>query len=345
MLTQALLELKPEIEKTWIPLINNPTPVYSLKRLGHALNHRHLYTKREDLTDLTYGGNKVRNLEFLLGDALSKKASRVVTAAPLGSNFVAALAAQSNRIGIPAEIYHFVPHLNRQIEKHARFSETQKAKLNIYNGPLFSAVLRAATKISFELSKDKSVYRMPTGGSGPLGVLGHINAVFELHEQVRAGLIPEPDFIVVGVGTCGTVAGLHAGLMLSGMKTKVVGVRCVDRVICNRFMITRLINQSLNLLGSKRKIRPRDIHLYDHGAVDYGRSLADATAFQNIAMESENIRLDTTYTTKVVSWMSQFLSRSEIRNKHVLYWHTFSDAAVREPANGKHESQNSVIAV
>ncbi|MEQ1876961.1 MAG: pyridoxal-phosphate dependent enzyme [Bdellovibrionia bacterium] len=329
MLTRALLELNPELEKTYSRLIESPTPAYRLHGLGEIFGHSNLYIKREDLTDSTYGGNKVRNLEFLLGDALRKNATRVVTTAPLGSNFVAALAAQSKKSGLSAEIFHFVPHRNRQIAQHAEFSESQNTKLNICEGRLYPSVVRAGVQMSLELLKDPSTYRMPTGGSSPLGVLGHINAIFELREQIERGDIPEPDFIVVGAGTCGTMAGLLAGILLSGMRTQVFGVRCVDRIVCNRYNIENLANRALKLLGSQNKIRARNILLSDQGPIAYGRSREDAAEMQDVMFESEEIVLDTTYTTKVVSTLSRFLHRSEVGNKNVLYWHTFSDAAVR----------------
>ncbi len=47
-----------------------PTPVTELKRLKKLLNGPNIFIKRDDLTGIGLGGNKIRKLEFLLGDAL-----------------------------------------------------------------------------------------------------------------------------------------------------------------------------------------------------------------------------------------------------------------------------------
>src|SRR4051812_7896772 len=91
---------------SWIPLVNGPTPVHRFDGASEWLGHSRLYIKREDATDSLYGGNKVRNLEFLLGTALARGAQRVATVAPYGSNFVAAMAAQTKRIGMPSQVFH-----------------------------------------------------------------------------------------------------------------------------------------------------------------------------------------------------------------------------------------------
>ncbi len=54
----------------YVSLGEFPTPVEKLERLGQAINAPYLFAKREDLIGRLYGGNKIRALEFLLGDAL-----------------------------------------------------------------------------------------------------------------------------------------------------------------------------------------------------------------------------------------------------------------------------------
>ena len=44
----------------------HPTPLHRMERLEQELGHRRIFIKRDDLTGLGPGGNKTRNLEFLL---------------------------------------------------------------------------------------------------------------------------------------------------------------------------------------------------------------------------------------------------------------------------------------
>src|ERR1700674_5085044 len=65
----------------YLQLADLPTPVYKSSRLSNALSHAHIFIKRDDLTgaDQLYGGNKVRKLEFLLGDAVQKRTKKIIT--------------------------------------------------------------------------------------------------------------------------------------------------------------------------------------------------------------------------------------------------------------------------
>ena len=53
-----------------------------------------------------------------------------------------------------------------------------------------------------------------------MGTLGYVNAGLELGEQVAAGALPEPAAVVVPLRSGGTVAGLLAGFMLAGLRSR-----------------------------------------------------------------------------------------------------------------------------
>jgi 1-aminocyclopropane-1-carboxylate deaminase/D-cysteine desulfhydrase-like pyridoxal-dependent ACC family enzyme len=333
MRTFPLFNLFPEKQKNWTQLIEENTPVYKLDRLSKELGHSEIYIKREDLTDtISYGGNKVRNLEFLLGDALNKNTKSIVTLAPLGSNFVAALAAQSERVSLPVKIYHFVPHLNNQIEKHALYSSKRKGiKLKIHKGAFPLNFLKASANFGKKLLRsDKSIYRMPTGGSSELGAMGHLNAFLEMMDQVKRNEIPMPDALIVGAGTCGTMAGLLAGKVMTGSNIQIIGVRCVDQIVCNRYNIYHLLSQILVHFKKENPIRLKDIQLVENEFEAYGQEQADSKQLTELMLSTENIELDTTYTSKVFSYLVQFIKRTENKNRKILYWHTYSSIAMRE---------------
>ena len=57
-----------------IPLAVLPTPIQKLENISRLLG-TNVWIKRDDLTGIGLGGNKVRKLEFLLADA-SDRAQR-----------------------------------------------------------------------------------------------------------------------------------------------------------------------------------------------------------------------------------------------------------------------------
>jgi hypothetical protein len=77
------------------------------------------------------------------------------------------------------------------------------------------------------------------------------------------------------------------------------------------------------------RVHARDITLVDspldHG---YGVPLGRAEELTASFEADEGIRLDTTYTSKVVAKLGELLGSGVFTGKNVLYWHTFSPAAM-----------------
>src|SRR5260370_29585944 len=78
-----------------------PAPILKLDRLSRRLGVE-LHVKRDDLTGLLESGNKVRKLEFLVGEALQQGADTLVTCGALQSNGCRAVAAVAARLGLRA---------------------------------------------------------------------------------------------------------------------------------------------------------------------------------------------------------------------------------------------------
>ena len=245
---------------------------------------------------------------------------------PLGSNFVAALASHAPGLGFRVRVRHFVPHRNPQIESHADFSAAQGAALLISNDawPVPLAALTAGCASLIE-HRRTGAYWVSPGGSNVIGAMGHFSAALELKEQILRKELPAPDLLVVGVGTCGTIAGLLAGLRVSGLSTRVIGIRCVDRIVCNRRRISALANQLLRQLGLPANVSHRDIDLRspDGNSMRYAERSASAGNLAAQFSATEGLTLDTTYTTKVAKCLEAIVSSPEAKKRTVLYWHTY----------------------
>lgn len=82
-------------------LCDLPTPVERFETLGERLGIDALWVKRDDRTSALYGGNKVRKLEFLLGDARRRGLEDVWTIGSLGSNHVLATSLFARELSRP----------------------------------------------------------------------------------------------------------------------------------------------------------------------------------------------------------------------------------------------------
>ena len=90
----------------------------------------------------------------------------------------------------------------------------------------------------FARARRRGDYIVPPGASNPLGTLGYVQAMLELALQLRTGECPEPDLIVVPVGSGGTAAGLLAGAVLAGLKSRVLGVAVMNGPFARRHVVS-----------------------------------------------------------------------------------------------------------
>ena len=107
-MTQAYQNLVPPHPRFVLTTI--PSPLERAERLEAALRDEGtarvpaIYFKRDDLLSLGMGGNKTRNLEFQIGQALAEGATDVVTAGRQQSNHCRLTAAACARAGLRAHL-------------------------------------------------------------------------------------------------------------------------------------------------------------------------------------------------------------------------------------------------
>jgi 1-aminocyclopropane-1-carboxylate deaminase/D-cysteine desulfhydrase-like pyridoxal-dependent ACC family enzyme len=300
-----------------------PTPVEPLARLGRPGSE--LWVKRDDVTSLRYGGNKVRKLERLLADAVARGAKRVVTLGAAGSHHVLATALYGRQVGLEVEAV-LVPQPRTE---HA----VDVLRASIAAGAVAWPVQSWSRVPPAVLARmgARTVF-IPVGGSSVLGAMGYVDAALELASQVRAGAVPEPDVCVVAAGSGGTAAGLAAGFLASGLSTRVVGVCVGTPRWAVRFMTRRLARgcsvrvPEATARGQMARARALDERL----SIDerflgpgYGHPTDDGAAATRSAMEA-GLSLDPTYTAKAFA-CALWHVRSR-RARHILYWHTLSSA-------------------
>jgi len=80
-------------------LLGCVTPLERLNRLSDYFG-RPIYIKRDDVTPLALGGNKLRKLEFLAAAALEEGADTLITAGAIQSNHVRQTAAVAAKLGL-----------------------------------------------------------------------------------------------------------------------------------------------------------------------------------------------------------------------------------------------------
>ncbi|MBN1190894.1 MAG: pyridoxal-phosphate dependent enzyme [Dehalococcoidales bacterium] len=332
-----LFEYYPALEDKlpYVKLGKLPTPVHTLEILGRKTGINSLYIKRDDLTGENYGGNKLRKLEFLLGEVLHSRAGEVITFGAAGSNHALATAFYSASLGLKS-ISMLVHQPNAwYVRNNLLMSLFCGAELHLYHKmPVKNLLVNPA--VLFQLFRHRTKRGrfprvIPMGGSSPRGVLGFVNAAFELKQQIMKGEIKEPDYLYVASGSMGTAAGLILGLKAAECKTKVVAVRVIDLKYVNEKAMINLISKTAIWLSSLDRSFPgtaisvRDFEIrhdfFGHQYALFSKKGMDAVR----RLESdERIRLEGAYTGKAMAALLEDAQKQKINTKTVLFWNTYN---------------------
>ena len=127
----------------WRPLAHAPTPVERCSAIASWLGRDDVWMKRDDLISPLYGGNKVRRYEFVLADALERKARTLVTAGGIASTQVMATAILGAHVGLPVRAVLFDQPLTRFAQRALLADATAGARL-IHGGGYGLTALRTA---------------------------------------------------------------------------------------------------------------------------------------------------------------------------------------------------------
>ncbi len=298
----------------WLPLGSFPTRVVR----AEGFPDTELWLKRDDESGPLYGGNKVRKLEYLLGEAQARGAKRLVTIGGYGSHHVLATGILGRAAGFEVEAVVFP----QPITDHVRETVTAGAAAGIHYHAsasywdLLPRIVRQRWR--------RGSHWVAPGGSSPIGTMGYVSAGLELAGQVARSECPAPDVIYVALGSCGTAAGLWLGLQLAGLRCRVVAVRVVDRWVANRSATLRLGHATARLIDEPCALDP-DLLTVDHrffgGA--YGR-VTDAAGTAVERGRELGLVLETTYTGKAFAALLADVEAGRLAGKRALFWNTFS---------------------
>lgn len=199
-------------------LAHLPTPIEHRPALDDIVGTT-VWIKRDDATGGAEAGNKIRKLEFLLADAMTRGAEFVITCGGLQSNHARATALVCARLGLRAVLYLRVPDPARamaslELTGNILLDRLAGAEICFITPAEYrerGAIMEAARR---ELETEGvRAYVVPEGGSNGLGSLGYVEAMREVRQQMDLGLCESSSFDVVAhaCGSGGTAAGVALG--------------------------------------------------------------------------------------------------------------------------------------
>ncbi|MBE5252844.1 D-cysteine desulfhydrase [Mixta mediterraneensis] len=304
-----------------LELLGAPTPLEHLPRLSDYLG-RDIFIKRDDVTPVAMGGNKLRKLEFLAADALREGADVLLTAGAIQSNHVRQTAAVAAKLGLKC-----VALLENPIGTTAEnyLSNGNRLLLDLMDAEIIMVdalhnpneqLAEQATRLELQGFRP---YVIPVGGSNALGALGYVECAQEIVHQSE-GVV---DFaaVVVASGSAGTHAGLALGLEHLLPETELVGVT-VSRKVAAQLPLVEHIRQSL---AAKLEIAVNaPVTLWDdYFAPHYGEPNEEGMEAVKLLARLEGILLDPVYTGKAMAGLLDGVSQNRFRREGpLLFIHT-----------------------
>ena len=313
-------------------LIDGPSPLQPLPRFSAALGGTvDVWMKREDLLPLAFGGNKLRNLEFLVGEALAAGADTLVTSGRRWSNHCRLTAAAGARAGLAVHLVLTGPPISPPGPNEildALFGATIHVAATDVRADREALVARVAADLR---AAGKRAFVVGVGGTGPTGAAGQVLAGIELARQAEE-LGISPSVVVLPSATGGTQAGVLAGLRLAGCEAGVLGVAVAAPSDELRPTVAALLEGLAPLTGLA--VHPAEIDLTDaQRGLGYGVPTPAAQEATELIARTEGILVDPIYTAKALAELVA-RARDGRLGGSVVFWHAGGTPALFEVLPG-----------
>lgn len=287
-----------------IPLGDLPTPYEPAERLAAEVGFRALWIKREDLSGPALGGNKIRQIEYILGAARAAGADTVITTAASQSNFCRALAGCAARVGLSCRLLLRAAGgmepvgnllLMRMFGAEITFTDA--------TDPWHPSVREALEAIADDVRAKGGtpfIVQLP-GETAALAVAAWALACDELVEDFAlAGQVP--DILAVACGSALTFAGLALGFARHGLQTRMLGVSVQQPASRLVPWVTEVMDRGARLLGWDVKDAMARVAITDDQiAPGYARPSDAGMRALKLAARTEGLVLDPSYTAKALA--------------------------------------------
>jgi 1-aminocyclopropane-1-carboxylate deaminase/D-cysteine desulfhydrase-like pyridoxal-dependent ACC family enzyme len=304
-----------------VHLANLPTPLEPLPRLTAALGGPHLFVKRDDLTGLAFGGNKTRQLEFVMADVLREKPDVLVTGANIQSNWSRQATAAAVKMGIPIVLVLRNTDM-QEIQGNVLLDLWMGAEVHFVNEPDMTRMKQHIDDVVAELrAQGKRAVKLDSWS--PLTAVAYVNMMVELYEQCQQMYIQPTRLWLAAAGP--TQAGIELGARMLDWKIHITGVaplRWTDATMQEH--TARIANQAAELLQTDVRVNAvgidnRDAYIGDGYAIPTREGL-DA---MRLAARTDALLLDPVYTSKAMAGLIDATRKGELtRDDVVIFVHT-----------------------
>jgi L-cysteate sulfo-lyase len=316
---QARLETLPRIS-----LAHLPTPLEECKHLSDTLGGPRIWIKRDDQTGLAFGGNKTRQIEFLLGDVMAQGANAIVTGAGSQSNFCRQLTAAAARFGLKICLVLMRSVKGSELQGNLLLDRLMGAEIDIIDEPESLRLIPHFERKAGDLRRRgyKPYIVEARERSAPLLSIGYVDAMLELLLQLREKRI-SIDYLYLSAANM-TQAGLALVAKALGLSLKIIGITPIQWQEPRPTDIARIANRAAEILGLNVRLSPDQImNSAEYVGEAYGIPTAKGNAALRLVAQTEGIFLDPVYTAKAMAALIDDVQSGKLRRDEiVLFLHT-----------------------
>ncbi len=309
------------------PLAHVPTPLEHLPKLSEMFGGPQIYIKRDDCTGLTFGGNKTRHNELILGDVLKKQADLIVWGAGVQSNNCRQTAAACAKAGIDI---HLVLGRGRPatepdpIQGNLLLDHLVGAKVEIIDGGIGLEVDEYIANLSEKyVAEGRKVYAWDRKTVKPLAAIGYVTAMVEIAEQSAEQSFTPDAVYVCSAGSTG--AGLVLAREAMGHTYGITHVAPIVWPWDTAADMARIAREAGALIGVAADVTATDIDLTEEyiGPDGYGKVSPGCLEAISLLARNEAILLDPVYSGKAMAGLIDHIRAGKFtRDQHVVFVHT-----------------------
>lgn len=308
-----------------VPLVHRPTPLEFCANLTGELGGPAVFVKRDDLTGLAFGGNKVRQLEYLFADIEASGADTVVAGAYTQSNWCRQITAAARKRRLDVALVLIRGVTGAAVQGNLLLDHLMGADVRVIE-------LDSVTNIQPHL--DARAGELRAEGRRPyvvapfgldalaLGALGYVDAAAELDAQLEAAG-RKADHLYLAAANM-TPAGLLLGLRALGRPTRVAGICPIRWDQDNQETIAAIANAAAERLGLELRISPAEVDIDESFIGEgYGIITPESRAALDLLARCEGIFLDPVYSSKAMAALIEHVRTGRIgRDETVVFLHT-----------------------
>jgi len=304
-----------------IKLARLPTPLEPLDRLSALIGGPRIWIKRDDLTDTTASGNKLRKLEFTVARALAEQADLLITVGGVQSNHCRSTAIVASKLGLKC---HLILRCDapEEVDGNLLLDHLVGAGVSFVSNEKYQDMDACIAEVKQQYP-ELSAYFIPVGASDETGLWGYIECCAELRNDFAEHNI-SPGYIVSATGSGGTQGGLIIGAEHYDLDADIIAFNVCDD---EDYFLTK-IREDFELWETRYKTgldtTKLPINVID-GYVGPGYAKATPEIFDTIKQVAtmEGIILDPVYTGKAFHAMLQEIKKGRFADTDdIVFLHT-----------------------